>query len=154
MNGKLTDLCLSSTSESKFADSCCTSDSSTGCVSWQGDAEKSVSGSIDRQTYNTSDKSAADNACMQHTQTLHLPTNSFVMATRQLCWLPAILFYRCHLDLYSFFWCLISEATRWSVQSAYNDQLLQLLRALPSGSIVSSILVFFKINSSRSDGTN
>jgi len=31
-----------------------------------------------------------------------------IMAARQLCWPPAILFYRCSLDL-SFFRCLISE---------------------------------------------
>jgi len=34
---------------------------------------------------------------------------------------------------------------RWSAQRAYNGQLLQLLRALPSGSIVPFVLVFFLI---------
>jgi len=33
----------------------------------------------------------------------------------QLCWQPASLFYRCHLDLYSFFFChLVSEVT-WPI---------------------------------------
>jgi len=37
----------------------------------------------------------------------------FIMAARQLCWLPAILFYRCRLDL-SFFRRLISEVA-WPI---------------------------------------
>jgi len=38
----------------------------------------------------------------------------FVMAACQLCWPPAILFYRCSLDLSSFFRHLISEVA-WPI---------------------------------------
>jgi len=76
-NSVLSDLCLSSTSESKFADSCCISDSSTGCDSWQGDSEKTVAGSTDRQTYSTSGKSAADNACKHTEHTLHINYHTY-----------------------------------------------------------------------------
>jgi len=41
-------------------------------------------------------------------------TSMIVMTARQLCWLPDILFYRCSLDLLSFFRRLISEVA-WPI---------------------------------------